>query len=128
MDVTPLVREGLQLIQSYSAEGFKINSQSYGGAVIVTPFETRSWNDVSDVSSLTLQNFQSVIEIKEDVDVVLFGTGAKMAFLPSEVQSALQKQGLNVDCMDTGAACRTFNILVAEGRRVVAMMLPSIKK
>ena len=123
MDVTPLVREGLQLIQAYTPEGFKVSSQNYNGAVIITPEATLSWEGVSTFSDLTIDAFQSVLLSKDDIDVVLLGTGAKMAFLPKDLQQALQTQGVTVDCMDTGAACRTFNVLVAEGRRVVAMML-----
>jgi len=126
MDVTPLVREGLQLIQTYSAEGFKVSAQSYNGAVIVTPEATLLWESVSTFSDLTLDAFERVLLSKDEIDVVLLGTGAKMAFLPKDLQQALQAQGLIVDCMDTGAACRTFNVLVAEGRRVVAMMLAPV--
>lgn len=123
MDVTPLVREGLQLIQTYSAEGFKISSQNYSGAVIVSPEATNAWEGVTDFSALTIDDFQSIVDRKGEVDVVLLGTGAKMAFLPADLQQSLLEQGITVDCMDTGAACRTFNVLVAEGRRVTAMML-----
>jgi uncharacterized protein len=123
MDVTPLVREGLQLVQTYTPEGFKVSAQSYNGAVIVTPEATLPWDGVSAFSELTLNAFERVILSKDDIDVVLLGTGAKMAFLPKDLQHALQAQGITVDCMDTGAACRTFNVLVAEGRRVIAMML-----
>lgn len=126
MDVTPLVREGLQLIQAYTPEGFKVSSQSYNDAVIVTPEATLLWDGVSTFSDLTIKDFQSVIASKDEIDVVLLGTGSKMAFLPAELQHALQAQGINVDCMNTGAACRTFNVLVAEGRRVVAMMLTHV--
>lgn len=125
MDVTPLVREGLQLIQAYSADGFKVSSKNYNHAVIVTPEATLPWEGVRDFSDITMDAFERVLLSKDEIDIVLLGTGAKMSFLPGPIQAALQEHGIIVDCMDTGAACRTFNVLVAEGRRVIAMMLPN---
>ena len=123
MDVTPLVREGLQIIQAYTEDGFKVTGQSYNSAVIVFPDETVSWDGVSDFSNLTEESFSNLIDRVGELDVVLLGTGAKIQIFPPKLQNALQAKGLFIDVMDTGAACRTFNVLVAEGRRVAAMLL-----
>lgn len=126
MDITPLVQEGMQLVQSYSADGFKISGQSYNSAVILTPNKTYKWVGVSNSSNLNIDDFSFLKENKEDIDVVLLGTGAKMQFLPDKLRGELQEKGITIDAMDTGAACRTFNVLAPEGRRVAAMILLSV--
>ncbi len=126
MDVTPLVRKGQQIIQSYSGGVFKVSGQVYDHAVIVSPDESSKWSvgDVTDVSGLTEEHFSVFIDQSDDIDVLLLGTGADIAFLSADIRRSLRKQGLLVEMMDTGAACRTYNVLMAEGRRVVCALLP----
>jgi len=78
------------------------------------------------LSDVTLDDFESIIALNAEYDVFLLGTGAKIAFLPKELKQQLRAEGIAFDCMDTGAACRTYNVLMAEGRRVLAAMLPDI--
>lgn len=128
MDVTPLIKEGQQIIQSYAGGGFKISGVPYNGPVIVQPHGTVNWEDVSGeegVKALKTEDFQSLIDQAERVDVVLLGTGKMIAFLPPDLKNTLKNKGLAVEVMDTGAACRTYNVLMAEGRRVVAALLPA---
>lgn len=123
MDVTPLVREGAQIIQSYAGGAFRVSGAVHESAVIVRAEQTAPWG-ARDFNSLTEADFQTIIEMKADIDVVLMGTGAQMQFLPPALKKPLREQGLHIEMMDTGAACRTFNVLMAEGRRVVALLLP----
>ncbi|MBX2833625.1 MAG: Mth938-like domain-containing protein [Micavibrio sp.] len=125
MDVTPLVREGQQIIQSYSGSKFRISAQIYDGAVIVTPSETFRWNILKKFDELELSDIESVRDIVGDVDVLLLGCGTQMKLFSAEMRLALKQQGISVDVMDTGAACRTYNVLMAEGRRVAAAMFPA---
>lgn len=126
MDVTPLVREGLQLIQSYSDKGFKITGTAHESAVFVFPDVTTPWLRVSDVASLNPTHFEALVAQKEGIDVLLIGTGKRLTPLPADLLKHLHENGLYPDVMDTGAACRTFNVLVAEGRRVVAALLVNL--
>jgi len=80
--------------------------------------------DVSHFDALTAEDFQPIIDDISNIDVVLMGTGAQMQFLPAPLKKALRVQGLSIDVMDTGAACRTYNVLMAEGRRVVTLLMP----
>lgn len=125
MDVTPLIREGQQIIQSYRAGVFRISSISYESALLVYPEETLLWNGVSSFDDLTLETFAPLIARADDLDVVLLGMGSSMKFLDPAFKNALSAKGLPIDIMDTGAACRTYNVLMAEGRRVVAALLPT---
>lgn len=125
MDVTPLIKEGQQIIQSYAEGVFRISGISYDGAVLVSPQGTLAWSATS-FEDLALQDFENLIARADDIDVVLLGAGAQMKFFNPALKRELSAKGLPVDVMDTGAACRTYNVLMAEGRRVVAAMLPSL--
>lgn len=125
MDVTPLVRSGQQIIQSYAGGTFRISGETYNSAVFVSPEETIIWPDVTGFDDVTtVAAFSPLITCAGDIDVVLFGCGATMQFFSPDLKAELSAKGLVVDVMDTGAACRTYNVLMAEGRRVVAALLP----
>ena len=123
MDVTPLIPEGRQIIQGYSAGGFRVSGSSYTGAIIVTPMQTTQWAARS-FSTLDESDFDVLAANANEIDVVLLGSGNKFEFFPPALRAKLKDRGLSIDAMDTGAACRTYNVLMAEGRRVVAALLP----
>jgi len=123
MDVTPLLKAGQQIIQSYAGGGFRVSGQVYKGGVLVWPDKTLPWG-LGSFSDLQVSDFSAVYEHDPLPDVVLFGTGTTQQFLLPALRQALRDKGLVIEVMDTGAACRTYNVLLAEGRRVVAAMLP----
>lgn len=126
MDVTPLVQKGQQIIQAYAHGRFKVSGDAYESPIIVTPSETWVW-DIDppyDIKSMTAEDFSSLTAQSQNIDVVLFGCGERMTFMPSALKKDMKTQGLSMDIMDTGAACRTYNVLMAEGRRVACALLP----
>ena len=128
MDVTPLVKEGAKIIQGYADGGFRVSGQRYDGAVLVFQDKVIEWELLAplagDVKALSEADFSPLIEAADEIDVVLLGTGKSMAFCDPALRDALKGKGLNVECMDSGAACRTYNVLMTDGRRVVAALLP----
>ncbi len=124
MDVTPLIPQGRQIIQSYRQGGFKISGQVYDCPVIVLPTGTTVWDIHPAFSEINEQSFDLLVGQADSLDVVLFGTGSRSEFFPPALRGALKKKNLVIDAMDTGAACRTYNVLMAEGRRVAAALLP----
>lgn len=124
MDVTPLIPQGRQIIQGYGVNGFRVSGVIYDGAVIVFPEGARNWDAPSSFTDLSVSHFDDLAAQSDDLDVVLLGTGSKMQFFPLALRSALKEKGLVVDVMDSGAACRTYNVLMAEGRRIVAALMP----
>lgn len=124
MDVTPLVKEGAQIIQSYRGGAFRVSGQVYDGAVIVSPQETIVWDVRGTVDALQQGDFDVLTDKADGIDVVLLGSGAALQFIDPALKAGLKAKGLSVDVMDTGAASRTYNVLMAEGRRVVAALLP----
>lgn len=125
MDVTPLIPAGRQIIESYGGGGFKVSGKSYAGAVMVFPDRTVDWN-VTAISAMTDKSLSGIADAGRAgrVDILLIGCGTRMAPIPSAVRQALRADGVVVEAMDTGAACRTYNVLMSEGRRVAAALIP----
>jgi len=111
-----------QTIQRYGNGGFKVSNVVFEGSVIVTPTATLVW-PVSAMSQLTVEDFQPLIALAGSLDVCLLGCGPEMLPLPRDIKTALKDAGLTVDPMDTGAACRTYNVLMGEGRAVAAALI-----
>jgi uncharacterized protein len=119
MDVTPLIGADRQVVQSYAPGRFRISGKTHETPVIVFPDRTQEWDGAS---------FDGLAAQASDLDVILFGTGTKNVPLSPDRKRALREQGLIIETMDTGAACRTYNVLMAEGRRVAAALLPLKKE
>lgn len=126
MDVTPLIPMERKIIQSYSSGGFKVSGVFYSGGVLVFPDKVQNWHSPQNFEDLSENDFAYVLEDKDNIDVVLLGCGAKALFLNPFLRQAIKAKGLNIDVMDSGAACRTYNVLMAEGRRVAALLMPSL--
>lgn len=113
--------EGQNLITSYGAGYLEINRVRYEHSLIVLPDRIiKDWN-VADFDSLTAENFEKLVELKPEV--VLLGTGLKHRFIHPKLTKALTDAGISVECMDTAAASRTYNILMSEGRHVAAGLI-----
>jgi uncharacterized protein len=82
--------------------------------------EVRLWRP-SDAEAVIAADFAAVLEL--DPEVVIFGSGATQRFVSPALTHVLLERRIGVETMDTAAACRTFNVLVSEGRRVVAALL-----
>ncbi len=119
MDITPLVDAKSQVIRSYAPGQFTVSGVVLQGAIIVFPDHVATWGFAGQVRDLTVSDFKGV----EGVDILLVGCGTEGAFLP-ELRRALKEAGITTEFMDTGAACRTYNVLMAEGRRVAAALIP----
>jgi uncharacterized protein len=125
MDITPLMAKGTQVIQSYGGGGFRISDAAYSGAVMVFANETLPWQTATVNSfEFTESDFAGLTEKEGDVEILLLGTGKQQQFLPENLRTFLRRHGMVAEVMDTGAACRTFNILQSEARRVAALLLP----
>lgn len=124
MDITPLISADRQVIQSYSPAGFKISGKMYQGAVIVFPDRTLPWN-MASVHELKVTDF--AVFDKKEIDFLIVGCGAKAERMEPPVVRALQTRGIVLETMDTGAACRTYNALLADGRRIAAALIPAEK-
>ncbi len=113
-DIMPQLSANAQVIQSYGANGFRIGNAMYDTHVLVLPTATFAWN-----GELTMEALTAVLG---DTEILLIGTGARHEMIAPELRKALKERGIGIDTMDTGAACRTFNVLLGESRRVAAAL------
>ncbi len=112
---------GENLFTGYGADYVAIDAQPYRHAIVVAPGRgVQAW-DVADFDALTPAHFEALLEFKPEI--VLLGTGAGLRFPAPALTHPLAAAAIGFEAMDTKAACRTYNILVAEGRQVVAAML-----
>lgn len=124
MDITPLIQADSQVIQSYSPGKFRISGMVYEHPVIVYPDRVEEFVFDGNAAEPVPEDFKGFLNVANDAEVVLFGGGGQMPFLKSPVKQAFADKGISVEPMDTGAACRTYNVLLSEGRLVAAILLP----
>jgi uncharacterized protein len=111
---------GLNVIRAYAPGELTVNEEVYRGSLIVTPQRLESWAPQT-FEELASAHFEPLVALGPEV--VLIGTGRRLCFPPPDCLAPLIEAGIGYEIMDTGAACRTYNILVADGRRVVAALL-----
>ena len=119
MDLTPELTEVSLVIQRYGEGKFLIGNHEYVGSILMS-------NEVQPLSATSFDalDLQSLAEaLPQDTEIMLLGSGKTQAFLRPEMRQMFRDRGISIDCMDTGAACRTYNILMGEGRRVAAALI-----
>ena len=125
MDVTPRIAAGRQVIEGYGSGRFQISGRVIDGAIVVFPNIVSTWAvDPANPDFASLEPIMRAAEGPERVELLLIGCGARMLMVPAEPRALLRRAGIVVEPMDTGAACRTYNVLLTEGRRVAAALLP----
>ncbi len=99
-----------------------VNNQRFEGSLLV-PWkgEVRAWL-AKDHATLLAEHFGQVLALKPEL--VIFGSGARLRFIPAALYRSLIEARIGLETMDSAAACRTYNVLAAEGRSVVAALLP----
>ncbi len=124
MDITPEIDVSISQITGYGTDGIKVGDTLYNCPIAVfpdkvIPMEGLTRDDVADAQSYELFTQDARTEM------LLVGTGASHYFISPATRQVLKAEhGIILDSMDTGAACRTFNILIGEERQVAALILP----
>lgn len=113
----------LNTVTAYGSGYVEINAQRHQQALIVQPETPVEPWPVERFEELAVAHFARLAELKPEV--VLLGTGGRQRFPHPRLTAPLTAAGIGVEAMDSGAACRTYNILMTEGRRVLlALLLP----
>jgi uncharacterized protein len=112
---------GQNIVTAYGAGHIDINGQRHATSLLLLPRQIHQPWGVAGFSGLSHADFRPVIEL--NCEILLLGTGQQQRFPPPALLRELMAARIGVEIMDTGAACRTFNILVAEGRNVAAALL-----
>ncbi len=117
---------GPHAIEAYGAGGFRFAGMSHVGSILATPKGIGAV-DVADIKDLALSAFSRLFaELSEapgSVEFLVIGAGAAMARPPRLVAEGLRSRGLRLEPMATGPACRVYNVMLGEGRRVAALLI-----
>lgn len=103
-------------IDGYGPGFFRVGGQVLAGTVCLTATQTHPWAGLEDVAPL--------LGLAGQIDVLIIGTGPEICHIPAALRAALEDAGVGVETMSSPSACRTFNVLLSEGRRVAAALLP----
>lgn len=122
MDITPLIPDHKNTINGYGQNCFVINDEQVEGSVIVTESEVIHWQPTT-VEDITIESLQPIISLASNVELLLIGCGDIVTTINTSIREHLKQQHILLEWMDTGAACRTYNILLAEDRLVGAALI-----
>ena len=121
-DISPVAAEGRLIVESYGPGRFRISGTTHAGSILLNPDGVAAWA-IDDPAALGPDSLDPLTALTPPTEVVLLGCGPRMTLIHSTIRAAWKERGLAVDIMDTGAACRTYNVLVAEDRRVSAALI-----
>lgn len=116
MQLTEITFAGATPIDGYGPGFFRVAGEVVQGPILVTVKRARNWGGYDDSAPL--------LDLLDDVDVIFIGTGAETAHIPKDLRGRLEEAGIGVEVMSSPAACRTYNVLLSEGRRVAVAALP----
>jgi uncharacterized protein len=121
MQVTEDFGKGRYLINAYGDGFIMVNQQKYQQSLILTPKQIiENWCDCLP-DALTIDHLASIDQ--NDLELIILGTGTNLVFPPAVLTQHFLSKRIGFEVMDSGAACRTYNILISERRRVAAAIL-----
>jgi uncharacterized protein len=124
MDITPPLLAGANFINGYSDKGFKVNGELTAGHIILTPNMLYRWELDADIFASSNYRYfiQNILSKDMTSSIVLIGTGIDYKSPPNELHALFEQYGISPEVMSTAAACRTYNVLIAEQRNVFALL------
>jgi len=121
MAETPFL-PGRHPIEGYGEGGFYFGGMSHRGSILALPSGIRAW-PVASAGEIDAEALAPILAESDAIDLLLIGCGADPAFLGESLRAPLAAAGIRFDAMQTGAAARTYNVLIAEDRRVAAALI-----
>ncbi|MCP5085709.1 MAG: hypothetical protein GY952_02740 [Rhodobacteraceae bacterium] len=116
MQLNEITYEGQSPVEGYGPGFFRVSGQLHQGAILLSQQGLARWEGTAETASL--------LSLGSGADVVLIGTGSECVPLPADLKAELEANDVPYEIMATPSACRTYNVLLAEGRRVAAALLP----
>ena len=116
MRLNEIAYDNSRPIDGYGPGFFRVGGEVFEGAIVVTPEGVQPWGGFDDTATLT--------QLGAQVDVIFVGTGAEIAHFPAQFRTTLEEANIGIEPMASPAACRTYNVLLSEGRRVAVALIP----
>ncbi len=121
-DITPLIPAGRKIIESYGNGAFKVSGVKFDHNIIVLPGSVHKFESAT-ISGADKSHLKVIEDNINNIEVLLIGCGNRTEFLPKEVESSFKQRNMAIECMDTGAAARTYNVLLSEERKVAVVLI-----
>lgn len=109
-------------LDAYGNGGFRFAEMSHRGSILMLPSGIRAWT-VTAPAEITQAALSPVFDEAEEIEILLLGMGRDVAVLPETLRALFRELRIGVDVMQTGAAARTYNVLLAENRNVAAALI-----
>jgi uncharacterized protein len=116
MRLTEISYGNAKPIESYGPGFFRIDGHVLRGACLITPWDAGLWGGLADTAT--------PLSLAGKIDVLFLGMGAEIGHAPPAFREALEEVGIGVEVMSSPAACRTYNVLLSEGRRIAVALIP----
>lgn len=116
MRLTEVTYGSAKAIEGYGPGFFRVAGHVLRGPCLITPWDAGPWGGFEDTAT--------PLTLVDKIDVLFVGTGGNIAHVPPAFREALEGQGIGVEVMASPAAARTYNVLLGEGRRVAAALIP----
>ncbi|SDC92451.1 Mth938-like domain-containing protein [Ruegeria marina] len=116
MRLTEVSYTDAEPVDGYGPGFFRIGGVVWQGATLTGPRGTSTWGGYADADPL--------LALADQIDVLFIGTGAEVAHIPAALRASLEEAGTGVEIMTSPSACRTYNVLLSEGRRIALAVLP----
>jgi uncharacterized protein len=116
MRLTEITYDEAMPIEGYGPGFFRIGGTVVRGAVLISPWKAEGWGGLEDSAT--------VLALAGRIDVLFVGMGAEIAHVPQAFRAEIEAAGIGVEVMNSPAACRTYNVLLSEGRRIAVALLP----
>lgn len=125
MDFIEAHYPGRPHVESYGNDGFRFGGGSHKGALLFLPDGVISW-EADDAAGFVLAHFEPVFQQAADIELFLLGSGDQLVFPAPDIRQAFAAHHVGIEVMNTGAACRTYNVLLSENRAVAMGVLPVV--
>ena len=116
MRLTEITYGTAKAIDGYGPGFFRVDGHVLRGPCLITPWDAGPWGGLSDT--------ETPLSLAGRIDVLFLGMGSEIAHPPAAFRTLLEASGIGVEVMNSPAACRTYNVLLSEGRRIAAALLP----
>ncbi len=110
------------MLDAYGRGGFRFAGMSHRGSILILPSGIAAWRP-THAAEITAADLAAALAEAPPIDFLLVGTGPEIAPLPDRLRGPFREAGISIDAMQTGAAARTYNVLLAEERRVGAALI-----
>jgi len=110
-------------IDGFGEGGFRVAGARREGNILIIDGTTKAWDVADDPKALTASDFNAFLARADKPDMVVLGLGATLVHPPAEVRRAFREAGVGLEALDTATACRTYNLLAGEARRVCAALI-----